>query len=130
MSGCKRSQLFLLGCITTRLALAFLAYYLMSTNDPRLNYLIAAALVFSVTWMFMWGCRLRQTGREAAGSNEQEGVIWWDSLRPIHAMMYLLFAVLACNGVKWAWMVLVADALFGLYSWSQHRLCSASFTTE
>ena len=59
----------------------------------------------------------RKTGVEVGGES-----IWWNDLRPVHAFMYGLFALLALNGVKeHAWKVLLLDTIIGLLAFTQHH---------
>jgi hypothetical protein len=120
---CKRSHMFLFGCIGVRLGLAVLAYHYLQTNNANLQYLIALTLAIAASWIILYTCKMRQTGFEASAEDDEQGQIWWDHLRPIHALLYVAFAVLACNGVKWAWVLLLLDALFGLERWVHQRMC-------
>jgi len=120
---CKRTSLFLLGCMGVRLSIAFAAWKWQTTSSPNLQYLIYAALLLTAGWMIIWGFRLRSTGMEAADADQKEGEIWWDDSRPIHAVLYLMFAIAACNNVPYAWSFLLLDAIFGLVQWIRHRMC-------
>jgi hypothetical protein len=48
--------------------------------------------------------------------------IWWNMLRPIHGLLYFLFAYNAINGNTGAWIYLLIDVLFGLASFLIHHL--------
>jgi len=39
--------------------------------------------------------------------------IWWESLRPVHALLYFLFAFFAIKGRREAWVFLLADLAIG-----------------
>jgi uncharacterized membrane protein len=54
---------------------------------------------------------LRKTGLEVFGDR-----IWWNFLRPIHAILYFLFAYNAINSNRKSWVYLFMDVLIGLNS--------------
>jgi hypothetical protein len=104
----KRFLLFLIGCIGSRLLLVYLA------KNVSLNYLkymgyLAFLPAFGFIYIYLTGTR--KTGAEVFGDK-----IWWNNLRPIHALFYFLFAYNAINGNKSAWIYLLVDVLFGLTS--------------
>jgi hypothetical protein len=108
-----RALLFWVGCIGVRSAGAWLAY-----AHPRLlPYLgvVAAAIAIGFITIYLGG--LRPTGVEVSGER-----IWWNSLRPVHAILYGVFAYMACNGHPEAWKVLAADVALGAGSWIFHRM--------
>ena len=44
------------------------------------------------------------------------GESWWNNLRPVHALLYGLFAYNAIIGNRGAWIYLLIDVLIGLFS--------------
>jgi hypothetical protein len=65
---------------------------------------------------------LRPTGAEAGGR------IWWNSLRPVHSLLYALFAYLAILGMQdKAWIVLITDTLLGLAAFYVHHYRQVNF---
>jgi hypothetical protein len=60
-------------------------------------------------YLFLTGSR--KTGTEVFGDK-----IWWNNLRPIHGLMYSLFAYNAINGNTRAWIYLLLDVIIGLVS--------------
>ena len=50
---------------------------------------------------------LRNSGFEAGGK------IWWNSYRPIHGVLYLLYSIYAFKGDTNAWYVLLTDVFIG-----------------
>jgi hypothetical protein len=59
---------------------------------------------------------LRPSGREAGG------VIWWNNIRPVHALNYLIFFLLAFTNNKYAWVPLGVDVIIGLIAFIYHRI--------
>lgn len=106
----KRIFLFLVGCIGTRTALAYVAYKLAYTKWlPIMGYF---ALIPAIGFLIIWTFGLRKSGPETFGK-----AIWWDDLRPVHGLMYLLFFVLSISSQPIAWIVLAVDVFIGLSAW-------------
>jgi hypothetical protein len=80
----KRFILFLFGCIPTRLAIVYLSKVISTEYLPILGYL---SLIPAIGFIYLYLTGSRKTGAEVFGDN-----IWWNNLRPIHALFYLLFA--------------------------------------
>ena len=99
---------FLIGCIGARLLLAFVAKQVNKKWLRVMGY-IALLPVFGFMYIFLTGSRNK--GFEAA-----DGKIWWNGMRPLHALMYALFAYFAIQGKRCAWMYLFADAMIGLFA--------------
>ena len=115
----KRFLLFLIGCIGVRSILVLLAKNASVYNLKILGYL---ALLPAIGFIYIYLTGSRQTGAEVFGEK-----IWWNSLRPIHATLYLLFAYNAINGVKSAWIYLLIDVILGLISFLVHHYKSGDF---
>lgn len=103
----RRFLLFLVGCIGVR----FFLVYLAKTQLGILKYLGYLALLPAIGFLLIFLFGLRETGGEVFGEK-----IWWNSLRPVHAILWGLFAYLAIKGEKYAWKVLLFDTLLGLFS--------------
>ena len=110
----KRLVLFLVGCIGTRLLLVYIA---KNINIKFLKYMGYLSLLPAFGFIYIYLTGTRQTGAEVFGDK-----IWWNNLRPIHALFYLLFSYNAINGNKNAWIYLLIDVLFGLTSFLIHHL--------
>ena len=104
----KRFALFLIGCIGTRLLFVYIANHISLKYLPYLGFL---ALLPAVGFMYIYIFGARKTGAEVFGEN-----IWWNDLRPLHALFYTLFAIMAIMGKRIAWVWLLVDVLFGLVS--------------
>lgn len=104
-----RYPLFLVGCMGVRGLLVYLAATLPDAWLRRMA-VPAAAIALGFTVIFLGG--LRRTGLETGGEP-----IWWDALRPVHALTYALFAYCAWTGRRGpAWKLLLADMVLGLLS--------------
>jgi hypothetical protein len=103
----KRFLLFLLGCIPLRIGFALIA----KNYTNYLRFMSYFAIMISIGFFYIFFTGSRETGRETLGDK-----IWWDKLRPVHGLLYLLFAIYAFQGKKDAWIFLLIDVLLGLSS--------------
>lgn len=110
----KRFLLFLFGCIGTRSMLVYIAKNLSSEYLQYMGYL-ALLPAFGFIYIFLTGSR--PTGPEVFGDK-----IWWNNLRPVHAVLYSLFAYHAITGNQSAWIYLLVDVLLGLFSFLAYHL--------
>jgi len=104
----KRFLLFLFGCIPSRLALAYVAKIIPINYLPILGYV---TLVMAIGFIYIFLTGSRKTGPETFGEK-----IWWNSLRPIHALLYLIFSYYAINKIRSGWKYLLYDVILGLLS--------------
>ena len=109
----KRFLLFLFGCIGTRLAFTLLAKNISLAFLPYLGYL---ALIPAIGFLVIYVFGLRKTGVEVFGN-----AIWWNDLRPLHAIFYGTFSYLAIQKNSKAWIVLLIDTLVGLGVFLRHH---------
>ena len=110
----KSKRLFFLGCIPTRLLLAYIAYALLKNSDKSDNktllyMLVAVTFVIGVGFWVIYLKGWRKTGTETFGQQ-----IWWNALRPVHGSLYVLFSLAALLGYKDAWVLLFADVCLGV----------------
>jgi hypothetical protein len=104
----KRILLFLIGCIGVRLLLVYIA---KNIDIKLLKYMGYITLIPAIGFIYIYLTGSRKTGPEVFGSK-----IWWNNLRPIHAILYLLFSYNAIIGNRNAWIYLLIDVLLGLIS--------------
>tara|TARA_B110000967_G_scaffold155871_1_gene160722 strand:- start:12240 stop:12590 length:351 start_codon:yes stop_codon:yes gene_type:complete len=104
----KRILLFLIGCIGVRFSLVFIAKNINIDYLPFMGYL---ALLPAIGFSYIYLNDLRKTGPEVFGDR-----IWWNFLRPIHAILYFMFAYNAINSNPKSWLYLFIDVLIGLNS--------------
>ena len=97
----KRFLLFLIGCIGSRSLLVVIAKNIQLKYLKYMGYL---ALIISFSFMYIFLTGSRETGVEVFGEK-----IWWNNLRPLHSLLYFLFAYNAIIGNRNAWMYLLID---------------------
>jgi hypothetical protein len=115
----KRILLFLFGCIGVRSLFVIIA---KTINTNYLNYLGYLALLPAIGFIYIFLTGTREFGPETFGDK-----IWWNNLRPIHAILYLLFAYNAIIGNKEAWIYLLIDVVFGLISFLLYHYIKGDF---
>jgi len=106
----KRFLLFLIGCIGLRSYLVYIATR-YSDNAKIQNILTIITLLISIGFFTIYFTGIRKVGQETLGSE-----IWWNELRPVHGMLYLLFAVFSYQQKSFAWLFLLLDVIIGLLS--------------
>lgn len=104
----KRFLLFLIGCIGSRSLLVIIAKNIQVKYLKYMGYL-ALLVYFGFMYIFLTGSR--ETGVEVFGEK-----IWWNNLRPLHSLLYFLFAYNAIIGNRNAWIYLLIDVVIGLFS--------------
>jgi hypothetical protein len=114
----KRFLLFLIGCIGVRSLFVIIAKY----NTKYLKYLGYLALLPAIGFMYIYLTGIRNTGLGAFGEK-----IWWNHLRPIHSILYFLFAYNAIIGNKQAWIYLLMDVIIGLISFLTYHYMNGDF---
>ena len=109
-----RVLLFLIGCIGLRSLFVIIA----KTAGPNvLPYLGALALLPAIGFFYIFLTGSRKTGAEVFGDR-----IWWNNLRPIHGLLYSLFAYNAITKNTNAWVYLLVDVIIGLVSFTWFHL--------
>jgi len=109
--------LFIFGCMGARLFLVYAAKNIIRKYLPIMGYL-AALPSFGFAYAYI-------TGGRSEGAFGQK--TWWNDLRPVHAVLYGLFAWNAINKRAGSWKFLFADAILGLisfliYHWSNGNI--------
>lgn len=97
---------FWLGCIPFRTLLAIIAKTLKPEKLKILGY-IALIPAFGLLFNFITGTRMH-------APESSTGLTWWNSFRPIHAIMYLGFAYAAIRKKSFAWIFLIIDVIFAI----------------
>ena len=109
-----RFLLFIFGCIGTRLMISYLAKIV---NKKLLKIMGYIALLPVFAWIYLYFTNGRKTGPEVFG-----GTIWWNNLRIVHALLYILFSIYALQEKDFAWKVLFFDALVGLTAFMYYHI--------
>jgi hypothetical protein len=121
----KRFLYFLLGCIPTRIGIGYIVQY--SENYKYLQLIVGGILsIIAIGFLSIYLFGLREKGAETQGQP-----IWWNSIRPIHSILYGVVGYLLLSsfiGHKNIFSVsdkkifilgrniIIADAIFGLIS--------------
>lgn len=109
--GTKRVLLFLFGCMAVRVGMAIVAKVVPIKYLPILG---ALAIIPAFRFIYIY----------LSGSNPRGMIFkekaWWNDLRPLHGVMYGLFAVMALAQYRHAWLVLLADAFIGAVAFILH----------
>ena len=111
--------MFLVGCIGVRVGLVIIAFYSKIEYLPYLGYL---ALIPAIGFAMIYITGTRDTGQEVGG-----GKIWWNCLRPLHSILYFLFAYNAIKQNKEAWKFLALDVSIGFMAFIGHHYNEGSF---
>ena len=109
----QRFLMFLIGCIGVRSLFVVIAKYI---DTKYLKYLGYLALLPAIGFMYIYVTGSRKTGAEVFGEE-----IWWNNLRPVHSILYFLFAYNAIIGNNQSWIYLLIDVLIGLISFLIHH---------
>ena len=115
----KRFVLFLIGCIGARVLLAYVAKVIDLEYLPLIGI---GALVIGIGFIYIYITGARKTGLEVGG-----GKIWWNSLRPVHGMIYLVVAYYAINKQRIAWKFLAIDVVIGLIAFLTYHYSQGNF---
>ena len=107
----KKTLLFIFGCILVRSLLVL--YHIKNKKYlPILGYIgILSGLGFIMVY-------LTDSNKRGATFDQKA---WWNILRPIHGIIYILFGYLAINKNSKAYKVLIADVLLGLVSFISYH---------
>jgi hypothetical protein len=103
-------NLFIL-CILVRLLLVYVA---KTINPNKLIYLGYVTLMIALGFIYLYITKSRQKAFEIGGKK-----IWWNSLRPIHGVIYLIFSIAAINGYN-LWYILLLDVMIGIIAYMIH----------
>jgi hypothetical protein len=101
--------LFFTLCIPIRIVIAYIAYLIS-------NHLLGHRLIFAlctfiigISFMTIYVMGWRKTGIETMGEK-----IWWNSLRPVHSLLFIAVSIGLLYDIKWIWMLLVLDIIIGI----------------
>jgi hypothetical protein len=115
----KRFILFIFGCIFVRSLLVLIVKNIKTKYLPIIGYI---ALLPAIDFFTIYFFNLRKTGPEVLGDK-----IWWNDFRPIHGLLYLIFAYLAIHKNKDAWLLLLLDVILGLILFLNNHYTKGNF---
>jgi hypothetical protein len=116
----KRFFLFLFGCIAFRALIMYTAKTIDVEYLPFMGYI---SIIPAIGFLYLFFTGSRKTGFEVFGAK-----IWWNYLRPIHAILYLLFAYYAIHQNSNAWKFLAYDIIFGLLAFLSFHTYNGDFS--
>lgn len=117
----RRFLLFLGACIPSRLLFVLLARY---GNQTIKKIIGVISFIIASGFVIIYFGKLRETGIETGGEK-----IWWNHLRPSHAIIYYLvfYNIFFANPMT-AWKLLLIDVFIGLLSFLQFHISNNSFS--
>jgi len=92
-------------CIFVRLSLAYSVYYVQKM--PIRYLFVFLYFILSLGELYQYTMKTRTVG---AFHNK----VWWDSLRPIHALLFLFTSVSLFYKYKYSYMFLLLDTLISV----------------
>lgn len=113
--------LFFTLCIGARSLLALLPFYLSEYQNKIFAFILA---IISIGFMSIYVAGFfKENGVIVAGGKiSGEKNIWWNHLRPIHSVFYMIAAYFSFKGQKKkASTILFFDLLFGIISFIMHH---------
>tara|TARA_Y100001980_G_C14382764_1_gene184282 strand:+ start:234 stop:587 length:354 start_codon:yes stop_codon:yes gene_type:complete len=102
----KRFLTFLLLCIPSRILLIYIS---KKINIEYLPYLGLIAIIIATGFIYNYIFK-----KEKGSTFNQDA--WWNYLRPIHSLLYYIFAYLAINKNSNSYIPLVIDVIIGFLS--------------
>lgn len=110
----QRILFFLLLCIPIRSLAVFISYkyqHKMITKALAFIYLI-----IGINMMIMFQFNLRQDAPEGGGKT------WWNNIRPLHSLLYIMFAIFVFINKDYSYMFLLGDVILGLLVFILHHI--------
>ncbi len=98
-------------CVLVRLLLVYIAKTIKIEN---LKYLGYVTLLISIGFIYIY---ITKSRKRAIELNNKK--IWWNPLRPIHGILYLLFSIAAINSYN-LWYLLLLDVMIGVIAYFIH----------
>lgn len=96
-------------CIFVRLCLAYSVYYV---QKPKIRYIFSLLyFILSIGALYQYIIKTRTFG---AFHNK----VWWDSLRPIHALLFLFTSIGLFYKYKYSYMFLLLDTLISILGYT------------
>lgn len=99
----NRKRLFMFGCVPIRL---FLIYIAKKASMTQLRLLSIPAFLISIGFIYQQ--------KKGEKNGYFGGPVWWH--HSIHALLWMIFAVLAFRKIQSAYIALVIDLIVGVIS--------------
>merc|ERR1712062_612453 len=96
--------------------------YAAKTYTKHLQLMGLIALIPAIGFMHIYFTGSRPVGLETGGKP-----IWWNDLRPVHAINYFAFSYLAFMKNKCAYIPLAIDVFIGLFAWLVNKMIGYKF---
>jgi len=123
----KRFILFLFGCMLVRGFLILLAKYSVNKYHTIFSTLGIFSIIIGIGFLTIYITNIRKTGPEVFGEK-----IWWNNIRPLHGILYLLFGLISLFGSQSlkekAWIILLIDFILGLFSFLFYHYKQGNFS--
>ena len=113
----KRFISFLLLCIPIRILLVCIT---KKINIEYLPFLGLIAIIIAIGFMYNFIFK-----KEKGSTFNQKA--WWNNLRPIHSLLYFIFAYLAFNKNNYAYIPLLFDVIIGFVSFIINHYFESSY---
>lgn len=106
---------FLFLCIGTRL---YLSYLINIVGKEIYKILTTIILIIGCGFLIIYFGGYRKRGLETGGKK-----IWWNNLRPVHGILYILAAIMMIYGMRYkASIVILVDTIIGLLSFLWYHI--------
>ena len=116
LSPRQRLFQFLGICIVLRSIAAFIAY--LYPQSVVTKVLAGFYLLMGISMIYLFATNKRQNAPEGGG------ITWWNDIRPVHGLLYILFAMFAFTNKNFSYLFLVGDVILGLVAFTVHHIIS------
>lgn len=112
LSNNQKYALFLLLCIPTRFGIAYLSYFY---SDPKNRSVVSHLFVATIgVTVLMWMALFLGLVSRGSGFEAPDNRIWWNYLRPVHALLYVLYLLHYVTKRSNGWIFMAIDPVIGL----------------
>jgi hypothetical protein len=103
MDHTKRLWLFIIGCLGVRLLIMFIIKdFIPNHSLPYFGF-----FGFIIAFILYWRYHTFKPGERGFFG----GPVWWNKVRPIHAVLYLIFGIMCFAQYSGAWIPLLIDVI-------------------
>ena len=94
-----------------------LGYFVKIHPKGYTNIIAVFLLLLALGFISIYLTGIRQTGAEVFGDK-----IWWNNLRPLHALLYFLASALVFLKINTAHLVIYLDTIIGLLAFTWYHI--------